>query len=193
MSQPASRETVSQRQVEFYPVMRHLRRDPPAFEADQAIARHRSQRARQVGFCLPVIFASSSSEPGVCSTITRSRSRWPADSTLAKDSVEVNHTFGSSGLTHRSPCATAMVRAFMSLWLALVWPRFATSSHARHQGKMRTYGARIVDILDVLSKTHGKAILRELKNSNHSTTCVRPTAALLSCGLNRHLARLRCL
>jgi len=38
----------------------------------------------------------------------------PADSTLAKDSVEVNHTFGSPGAIRCSPRATAMVRAFMS-------------------------------------------------------------------------------
>jgi hypothetical protein len=40
--------------------------------------------------------------------------RLPADKTLAKDSVEVNQTFGSSGETRRSPRATAMVRAFIS-------------------------------------------------------------------------------
>jgi hypothetical protein len=38
----------------------------------------------------------------------------PADKTLAKDSVEVNQTFGSWGDTRRSPRATAMVRAFIS-------------------------------------------------------------------------------
>ncbi len=40
-----------ERKVQFHPVMRHLRRDPPAlaaFQADEAVARHRSQRARQV-------------------------------------------------------------------------------------------------------------------------------------------------
>jgi hypothetical protein len=46
--------------------------------------------------------------------MTRSNSRLPADKTLAKDSVEVNHTFGSSPAPRRSPRATAMVRAFMS-------------------------------------------------------------------------------
>ena len=63
---------------------------------------------------LPVIRASSSSEPGAFSAMTRSRSRLPADKTLAKDSVEVNQTFGSSAATRRSPRATAMVRAFIS-------------------------------------------------------------------------------
>ena len=38
-------------------------------------------------FALPVIGAGSFSEPGACSTITRNRSRLPADSTLANDSV----------------------------------------------------------------------------------------------------------
>jgi len=46
--------------------------------------------------------------------MTRSSSRLPADNTLAKDSVEVNHTFGSSAAMRRSPRATAIVRAFIS-------------------------------------------------------------------------------
>jgi hypothetical protein len=46
--------------------------------------------------------------------MARSNSRLPADSTLAKDSVEVNQTFGSFGATRRFPRATAMVRAFIS-------------------------------------------------------------------------------
>src|SRR5207302_8824883 len=54
-------------------------------------------------FAFPVIRASSSREPGACSAITRSRSRLPADSTLAKDSVEVNRTFGSSGAMRKDP------------------------------------------------------------------------------------------
>ncbi len=58
---------------------------------------------------LPVIRASSSSEPGAFSAMTRSSSRLPADNTLAKDSVEVNQTLGSSALTRRSPRATAIV------------------------------------------------------------------------------------
>src|SRR6266478_4102578 len=62
-------------------------------------------------FVFPVIRASSSREPGACSAITRSTSRLPADSTLAKDSVEVNHTFGSSGAMRCLPRATARVRA----------------------------------------------------------------------------------
>jgi hypothetical protein len=50
----------------------------------------------RLDFALPVIRASSSSEPGALSAMTRSNSRLPADNTLAKDSVEVNHSFGSS-------------------------------------------------------------------------------------------------
>jgi hypothetical protein len=66
-------------------------------------------------FALPVIRASSSSEAGVFSAMTRNSSRLPADRTLAKDSVEVNQTFGSSAATRRPPPrATAMVRAFIS-------------------------------------------------------------------------------
>ena len=95
--------------------MRHLRRDPPAlaaFQVDEPIACHLRSVRDRLDFALPVIRASSSSDPGACSTITRNRSRLPADSTLAKDSVEVNHTFGSSGAIRRSRRATAMVRAF---------------------------------------------------------------------------------
>jgi len=44
----------------------------------------------------------------------RSRSRLPAESTLAKDSVKVNQTFGSSARTRRLPRAIAIVRAFIS-------------------------------------------------------------------------------
>src|ERR1700733_1815478 len=47
--------------------------------------------------------ASSSSELGAFSAMTRNSSRLPADSTLAKDSVEVNQTFGSFDETRRSP------------------------------------------------------------------------------------------
>ena len=54
-------------------------------------------------FAFPVIRASSSREPGACSAITRSRSRLPADSNLAKDSVEVKRTFGSSGAMRKDP------------------------------------------------------------------------------------------
>jgi hypothetical protein len=54
-------------------------------------------------FALPVIRASSSSEPGNRSTITRKRSRFPTERTLANDSVEVNQTFGSSGSMRRAP------------------------------------------------------------------------------------------
>jgi len=50
-------------------------------------------------FALPVIRANSSSESGACSMITHSCVRLPADSTLAKDSVEVNQIFGSAGAT----------------------------------------------------------------------------------------------
>ncbi len=39
--------------------------------------------------------ASSSSEPGAFSAMVRSSSRLPAERTLAKNSVEVNQTFGS--------------------------------------------------------------------------------------------------
>ena len=57
----------------------------------------------RLDFALPVMRASSSSDPGACSTITRNRSRLPAERTLAKDSVEVNQTFGSSGAMRCSP------------------------------------------------------------------------------------------
>jgi hypothetical protein len=67
------------------------------FQADEAIGRPIvGSVLDRLDFALPVIRASSSSEPGACSTMTRSRSRLPAESTLAKDSVELNHTFGSS-------------------------------------------------------------------------------------------------
>jgi hypothetical protein len=45
---------------------------------------------------LPVIRATSSSEPGAFSAITRSSSRFPAERTLANDSVEVNQTLPNS-------------------------------------------------------------------------------------------------
>jgi hypothetical protein len=51
---------------------------------------------------VPVIRASSSSEPGAFPAMTRSSSRFPADRTLAKDSVEVNQTFGSLAATRYS-------------------------------------------------------------------------------------------
>jgi hypothetical protein len=73
----------------------------------------RSVRDR-LDFALPVMRASSSSELGVFSAMTRSSWRLPADKTLAKDSVEVNQTFGSLGDARRSPRATAIVRAFIS-------------------------------------------------------------------------------
>jgi hypothetical protein len=44
-----------ERQVQFHPVVHDLRYDPAAlaaFEADQAVALHRAQRAREVGFGL---------------------------------------------------------------------------------------------------------------------------------------------
>ncbi|MFC3528856.1 hypothetical protein ACFOMH_11775 [Paracoccus mangrovi] len=62
----------------------------------------------------PVISASSSSDAGALSAMMRSSSRLPADRTLAKDSVEVNHTFGSPGVGFSSPRAIRMVRAFIS-------------------------------------------------------------------------------
>ena len=65
----------------------------------------------RLDFALPVIRASSSSEPGAFSAMTRCSSRLPADKTLAKDSVEVNQTFGSLDGMRRTPRATAMVRA----------------------------------------------------------------------------------
>ena len=58
-------------------------------------------------------------EPGAFSAMIRSSSRLPADRTLAKDSVEVNQTFGSSAATRRTPRATAMVRPFISSQLAM--------------------------------------------------------------------------
>src|SRR5882724_5089560 len=61
----------------------------------------------RLDLALPVIRASSSREPGAFSAMTRSNSRLPADKTLAKDSVEVNHTLGSFGATRRSPRTTA--------------------------------------------------------------------------------------
>ncbi len=65
------------------------------FGADQAIALMvRSVRDR-FDLALPVMRASSSSEPGAFSAMTRNSSRLPADRTLAKDSVEVNQTLGS--------------------------------------------------------------------------------------------------
>jgi len=64
----------------------------------------RNVRGR-LDFALPVIRASSSSEPGAFSAMTRSSSRLPADRTFAKGSVEVNQTLGSSAATRRSPPA----------------------------------------------------------------------------------------
>jgi hypothetical protein len=100
------------RQVQLHPVVHHLRCDAAAlaaFKADQSIPFHRPQRARQVRLGLAGDTASSSSEPGAFSAMTRSRSRFPAERTLANDSVEVNQTLGSSAATR----ATAMV-AFIS-------------------------------------------------------------------------------
>jgi hypothetical protein len=57
----------------------------------------------RLDFALPVIRASSSSEPGACSASTHSLSRLPAESTLAKDSEAVNQTFGLS--VHDAPLA----------------------------------------------------------------------------------------
>ncbi|KHJ54601.1 hypothetical protein LA66_08365 [Aureimonas altamirensis] len=68
----------------------------------------------RLGFDRPVIRDSSSSEPGDCSSMTRSSSRFPLDRICAKDSVDVNHTFGSPGAGFSSPFATRMVRAFIS-------------------------------------------------------------------------------
>jgi hypothetical protein len=64
-----------------------LGRDPSplaTLQPYQPIARHRLQRAREVRLRL-VIRDSSSSEAGACSAITLSRSRLPADRTVAKD------------------------------------------------------------------------------------------------------------
>jgi hypothetical protein len=94
-----------------------LGRDPPAlatFEANEAVAFHRPQCARQIGLGLAGDPRQLVEELGAFSAMTHSRSRLPADKTLAKDSVEVNQTFGSLGATRRSPRATAMVRAFIS-------------------------------------------------------------------------------
>jgi hypothetical protein len=67
----------------------------------------RSVRER-LDCALPVMRASSSSEPGAFSAMTRSSSRLPADSTLAKDLVEVNQTLAhrlrvTIRISHRSP------------------------------------------------------------------------------------------
>jgi hypothetical protein len=45
----------------------------------------------------------------------REQGAFLCDSTLAKLSVEVNHTLGSPGFDLSLPCAIAIVRAFMSL------------------------------------------------------------------------------
>ncbi len=93
---PARRQAVTaqptfardrQRRVELHPVMRHLRRDPPAlaaFQVDEAIAAMVRSVRNRLDVALPVIRASSWSEPGACSTTTLSRSRLPADSTLRR-------------------------------------------------------------------------------------------------------------
>ena len=65
-------------------------------------------------FARPLIRVGSSSEPGASSAMIRRSSRLPFDRTLAKDSVEVNHTFGSPAAMRRWPDAAAMVRAFIS-------------------------------------------------------------------------------
>jgi hypothetical protein len=97
-----------------------LGRDPPAlatFEANEGRSLPSSivlNVRDRLDLALPVIRAGSSRELGAFSAMTRSSSRLPADKTLAKDSVEVNQTFGSLGATRRSPRATAMVRAFIS-------------------------------------------------------------------------------
>jgi hypothetical protein len=97
--------------------MNHLRSDPAslaAFQAHESITAIVFNVRDRFDFARPVTCANSSSEPGACSAMIRSRSRLPAESTLAKDSVEVNQTFGSSAATRRCPRATAIVRAFIS-------------------------------------------------------------------------------
>ena len=74
----------------------------------------RSVRER-LDLAFPVIRASSSSEPGACSAMTRSSSRLPAERTLAKDSVEVNQTFGSSAAT--SEAVYFRDRLLLESWL----------------------------------------------------------------------------
>ena len=48
-------------------------------EADQAVTFHGPQSAGEIGLGLPVMRASSSSEPGAFSAMTRSSSRLPTD------------------------------------------------------------------------------------------------------------------
>jgi hypothetical protein len=64
------------------------------------------------GLALPVIRASSSSEPGGLFVDRAQQLRIASRQDLGEDSVEGNHTFGSSALTRRSARATAKVRAF---------------------------------------------------------------------------------
>nr|KIU67086.1 hypothetical protein TR92_18250 [Brucella anthropi] len=67
-----------------------------------------------MGFARPVIRDSSSSEPGDCSSMTRSNSRFPLERSCANDSMDVNHTFGLPSAGFSSPRAIRMVRAFIS-------------------------------------------------------------------------------
>src|SRR5258707_4532523 len=55
----------------------------------------------RLDLALPVIRASSSSEPGAFSAMTRSSSRLPADKTLANDSVEVAELFAHAARAGR--------------------------------------------------------------------------------------------
>ncbi len=116
MAQLALRDQ-RERQVEFHPVVHDLRRDAAplaAFEADQAVAFHGPQRARQVRLRLAGDPRQFVERAGRLLDDDPQQVAVAGRQTLAKDSVEVNQTFGSSGAMRCSPRATAMVRAFMS-------------------------------------------------------------------------------
>jgi hypothetical protein len=85
-----------------------------AFETDQAIAFHGPQRTGEVRLGLAGDPGQLVERAGRLLGDDAQQLAIAGQSTFAKDSVEVNQTFGSSAATRRSPRATAMVRAFIS-------------------------------------------------------------------------------
>jgi len=102
--------------ADFHPIIKdswHNSAELARFEANKSIACHRLKRSGDIRLRTPVSCANSSIDPGAASLIIRSSSRLPPDRILAKDSVDVNQTRGSSA---RHAPQRACAPSFLRTW-----------------------------------------------------------------------------